>query len=259
MLRWPDEDRRWTLDASLGTAAVRFTYSDAGLVTGFDLLGGQKSTHFERVAPQPALPRVEDVMKKNVFPEALEFSGTLSLGALQGPVEIIAATRGRLVSKVAIGNTRERTVLDEGKGWATDGQGTRTLQGLLLLQAQVAHPFVRFGERRQVYTSLTVERRDRLDDKDVWVVRAGAPGLPSATLFVAADTGLIMREDAWLTVNGVGTVPVVAKYDDYRQVGDAFLPFRVSSDNAVVGRRVLQYSSIRPIAIDTRTFEHESR
>jgi hypothetical protein len=56
-------------------------------------------------------------------------------------------------------------------------------------------------------------------------------------LFVEVETGLIVREDAWLTVKVSGRCRL--------------------SDNAVVGRRVIEYSSIRPIAIDATTFAHE--
>ncbi len=254
VLRWPDLQTRWALDTSLGSAAVRFSRDANGRVTGFDFLGGPQPTRYERTVAADALPNAADILKPRQFPDALEFTGTLTTKAAEGSIHVIAATDGRLSSDVAIATTRERTVVSAGRAWATNAEGTRELRGVFLEQVQLPHPFVRYGDRRAAYVSLTVDRRDRLDDKDVWVIRAVARTLPPATLYVSIDTGLLLREDGWITVKGVGTVPLTARFEDYRLVGDVQLPFRLTSESAVSGKLLIVYSSIKPVTVTEKTF-----
>ncbi|HYT77484.1 MAG TPA: serine hydrolase domain-containing protein, partial [Vicinamibacterales bacterium] len=149
ILRWPDPQGRWALDGSLGNGAARFLRDANGGVIGFELLAGPQKppVRFDRAASAAAVPRAEDVMKAGRFPEALHYTGTLTIGALAGTIDVIAATRGRQASTVAIAATRERTVFDGTSAWTANAEGTRELHGPFLEQLRLAHPFVRFGDR----------------------------------------------------------------------------------------------------------------
>jgi CubicO group peptidase (beta-lactamase class C family) len=255
ILRWPDPQGRWALDGSLGSAAVQFTHGPAGAVMGFDLLNaGAAPVRFDRVAAAAGLPPMEKVMRPESFPDALQLTGTLTIGTIEGPLDILAASGGRLATTVAIATTKERTVLDGTSGWTVSADGTRELRGPFLEQVRLAHPFVRFGDRRSTYTSLTMDRRDTVDGTDVWVVRAASRELPPATMYVSVETGLLVREDAWLAVRGFGLLPLTARFEDYRAVGEVQLPFRVRSESAVTGKRLIVYSSIEPVVVTDKSF-----
>jgi hypothetical protein len=88
----------------------------------------------------------------------------------------------------------------------------------------------------------------------VWVIRAVSPDMPPATLYVSAETGLLLREDGWLAVRGVGLYRLTARFDDYRTVGGVQLPFRIASESAITGKRVIRYASIAPVAVSDKTF-----
>jgi CubicO group peptidase (beta-lactamase class C family) len=255
VLRWPDAQGRWALDGRLGSAAVKFVRGPDGAVRGFDLLNaGAEAVHFDRAPAAAGLPRAETIVKPPTFPDALRFTGTLTIGSLEGALEIVAGSGGRLASTVTIATTKERTVTDGRTAWTSAAGLVHEHRGPFLEQIQLAHPFVRFGDRRAVGASLTVDRRDTIDGKDVWVIRAASRQLPPATLFVSVDTGLLVREDGWLAVRGVGLVPLTARFDDYRAVGGVRLPFLVSSESGITGKRQIKYSSIQPVAVTDRTF-----
>jgi len=255
ILRWPDPQGRWAVDGSLGSAAVTFATGPAGAVTGFDLLNvrGQPA-HFDRVTAAPGLPRVETLVKTAAFPDALQFTGTLAIGSLEGTLDVVAASGGRLASTVSIATTKERTVVDGRTAWTSSAGQIRELQGPFLEQVRLAHPFVRYGDRRTAYASLTVDRRDTVDGKDVWVIRAASRELPPATLYFAVESGLLLREDTWLAVRGMGLFPHTARFDDYRAVGDVQLPFRIATESAVSGKRQIRYTTIAPVTVTDKTF-----
>lgn len=257
ILRWPDPQGRWAIDGSLGSAAVTFQREPGGTVGGFDLLNaGAPAVHFDRAPAATGLPPVDTVMKTGPFPEALQFTGTLMIGALQGSLDIVAARGGRLASTVAIATTKERTVTDGTTAWTSSAGVTRELRGPFLEQIRVAHPFVRYGDRRAAYTSLTVDRRDTVDGKDVWVIVAASRELPPVMFYVSAETGLLVREDNWLAVRGIGLFPLRARFDDYRPVGAAglLLPFSIATETPVTGKRQIRYASITPVAVTDKTF-----
>jgi CubicO group peptidase (beta-lactamase class C family) len=258
ILRWPDPQGRWAFDGSLGSAAAQFTRGPGGTVTGLDLLNvGAQPVHLDRVAAPSGLPRVDEVIRAGTFPEALQLKGTLTIGAREGSFDVTAASGGRFASAVAIATTRERIVLDGRSGWSASAEGTRELRGSFLEQVRLSHPFVRFGDHRGAYVSLTVDRRDTVDGKDVWVIRAASLELPPATLYVSAESGVPVREDSWLVVRGVGVLPYIVRFDDYRAVGPGAnlqLPFSITSESVVTGKRLIRYSSITPVTVTDKTF-----
>lgn len=129
ILRWPDPQGRWAVDGSLDGGAVAFTRTGED-VTGFDLLNpGHAPIHYERPRVAADLPPPADVTKTAPFPEALHFTGTLTIGTLEGTVDVVAASGGRIATTVAIATTRERTVSDGRSGWTTKADGVRELRG----------------------------------------------------------------------------------------------------------------------------------
>ena len=106
-------------------------------------------------------------------------------------------------------------------------------------------PFARLDDWRRTFSSVEVNRRDKVNGVDAWVVRLSGTELPPSTRYVSIETGLTLREDTWITARGVGTVPMTVKYSDYRSVAGVMLPFHVETTSAVTGVQVIQYTQIK--------------
>jgi len=65
--------------------------------------------------------------------------------------------------------------------------------------------------------------------------------VPPSTRSVSATTGLLLKDKTWLTVRGVGMVPVTLVYSDYRPVSGVLFPFRIETCSALTGVQVTQY------------------
>jgi hypothetical protein len=94
-----------------------------------------------------------------------------------------------------------------------------------------------------------------LGDEEVWIVRIDCELLPPLTRYVSTRTGLLVKEEAWVTVRGVGTVGLTVRYEDYREVAGVKVPFRLTSESRLTGKQVMQFTEAKPnVAIREDTF-----
>ena len=84
-----------------------------------------------------------------------------------------------------------------------------------------ANAFAALGE-------LKFAGRDKIDGKDVVVLRSGAQGAKVAEdLYFDAGTGLLSRVVTYTTTI-LGSIPESTDYSDYRKVGDDMVPFMIT-------------------------------
>jgi hypothetical protein len=97
--------------------------------------------------------------------------------------------------------------------------------------------------------------KDKLGSEDVWIVRVDSEFEPPLTRYVSAKSGLLLKEEGWITAKGLGTVPRTVACADYREVAGVQLPFRLTTESAVTGTQVMQFAECRPNpVIDGATF-----
>jgi hypothetical protein len=128
------------------------------------------------------------------------------------------------------------------------GQPVEDLRGLWGDEAVRINPFSRLRDWRETAVSVRVAGKDRLGDEEVWVVRVECEFLPPLTRYVSTRTGLLLKEEAWVTVKAASTVALTVRYEDYREVAGVKIPFRLTGESRLTGKQVMQFTEAKPNA-----------
>jgi hypothetical protein len=261
--RWPDASGRWALGETEPGVALSFDRSDAGEVTGMRLWQNEKSLfHLQRILPGGDLPSVEQVMAfrrekqggdRIDALQSLELKGNLRVGATQLDFTILATRPDRVVRRIRLPAGTETTVF-EGKRVSkqSPGRPVEELGDLWRDEAVRINPIARLRDWRELSVAVAVAGKDRLGDEDVWIVRVECEFSPPLTRHVSTKTGLLLKEEAWVTAKGVGTVPLTVHYEDYRKVAGVPIPFRLTSESRLTGKQVVRVTEAIPKAEETK-------
>ena len=83
-----------------------------------------------------------------------------------------------------------------------------------------------------------------LDGRKVYIVKLQRGELPSATVYLDAETGDVLKSEGTVLMEGGIGLPVVTRFEDYREVHGVRIAFRTISSNESSGREVVQIDSI---------------
>ena len=118
-------------------------------------------------------------------------------------------------------------------GWEKNQQGVRDLGGHDLDVLKSTALLSRNLRLKEQYTRLRTAGRDKVGDRDAYVVLAATADNQTERLYFDVETGLLLRRMTFLRTI-VGTIPEQTDFEDYRDVDGVKLPFtiRVSSVDA---------------------------
>jgi hypothetical protein len=118
------------------------------------------------------------------------------------------------------------TVFRDDGGWAeAPGQPTRELHGADLDSARIDADLQFALDIKTLFPQLRVEYPEKIDDKEVYVLSAIAPGHPAVKLYFDKQSGLLLRLVRYAD-SPIGLDPTQIDYDDYRIVDGVQVPFR---------------------------------
>ncbi len=109
---------------------------------------------------------------------------------------------------------------------------------------------LKFADR---YKGARVFRKEKVGDRDAWVVMVRTPDSPfTDMLYFDVDSGLLLRRTT-LRRTALGPLPSTADFEDYRDVGGVKIPFKVtlSSPDSIQTVQVSEMKLNVPIE-DTR-------
>lgn len=140
-------------------------------------------------------------------------------------------------------NTPKQGVIERGfngtGAWEKSQRGLRDIEGAELVFLRRYPDLFKDIKLKGQFTRLGFGGRDKIDGKDVYVLRGLGLDGKGERLFFDVQTGLLLRRIT-STPTMVGLIPEQVDYDDYRDVGGMKIPFviRVSSTDS-------SYSSTR--------------
>jgi CubicO group peptidase (beta-lactamase class C family) len=262
---WPDSSGRWAFGESEPGASVSFDGNKAGERTGMRLWQNEKEVlRFQRVPPVDGLPSVEQLMAFRREKQGGDRMGSLRSLKMKGKLQVgtteidntIVAAPDRVVRRLSGPGGVDITVVEKGRARKqSPGQPVEELRGLWSDEAVRINPFSRLRDWRETAVAVRVAGRDRLGNEEVWIVRVECAFSPPLTRYVSARTGLLLKEEAWVTVKTAGTVPLTVCYEDYREVAGVKVPFRLTSESRLTGKQIMQFTEARPnVEIGTDTF-----
>lgn len=142
-------------------------------------------------------------------------------------------------------NTPKQGVIERGfngtTAWEKSQRGLRDLEGAELVFLRRYPDLSKDIKLKGQFTRLTFGGRDKIDGKDVYVLRGLGLDGKGERLFFDVQSGLLLRRIT-STPTMVGLIPEQVDYDDYRDVGGMKIPF------------VIRVSSTDPSNSSTRTF-----
>jgi outer membrane lipoprotein-sorting protein len=118
-------------------------------------------------------------------------------------------------------------------GWEKNPQGVHELSGQQLSDLKVSMQLFRNLKLKEQYTRFRGPRRDKIGDRDVYILEGTTADNKRERLAFDAESGLLLRRIIY-TPTMIGIIPEQTDFEDYRDVDGVKLPFliRVSSVDA---------------------------
>jgi outer membrane lipoprotein-sorting protein len=205
--------------------------------------GGPGAQATPRPSP-PAMPSVDDLLNKYVA----AIGGQAAIDKLKTRVMkgSIATANGQTLTYeidqaapdrayevfVSQRGTMERAV-NGNMGWEKNPQGLRDITGQQLADLKMSLQLFRNLKLKEQYASLRSGGRNKIGERDVYVVTATTADKKRERLFFDAENGLLLRRVSY-TETMIGIIPEQTDFEDYREVDGVKFPFtvRVSSVDA---------------------------
>ncbi len=130
-------------------------------------------------------------------------------------------------NKFVVDTTDRKFGFDGTETWMTAGGNSFPLPAEQATEVQKFARFFRGAHAFDYLGDLRFAGTDKVDGKDVNVLRAGAQGAKVTTdLYFDATSGLLVRMVTY-TSTPLGPNPEFADFTDYRKVGGAMVPFKI--------------------------------
>ena len=187
---------------------------------------------------RPALPARDEVVAKyaaaigNPTPAAvssMEMKGVRESPRGNAPIDVIVAPGKTRINATTPEGELVNVITDSG-GWMRDARGTRALTpGQIEHMSQLADA-VRFIYPADIPADAKVTGKEKVGDKDAWIITMPWGTLGRQRLYFDTQTGLLLRRVTMMQTS-IGWVPQQTDYDDYRSAGAVKLPFIVRFDS----------------------------
>ncbi len=142
-------------------------------------------------------------------------------------------------------NTPKQGVIERGfngkTAWEKSDRGLRDIEGAELFYLKRYPDLFKDIKLQGQFTRISFGGKDKIDGKDVYVLRGLGVDGKGERLFFDAQTGLLLRRIT-TTPTVVGLIPEQVDYEDYRDVDGLKLPFTI------------RITAIIPISSSTRKF-----
>jgi hypothetical protein len=207
-------------------------------VTAFAQGGSQKPAADAK--PAADMPTADQIVEKYVQAiggkAAIEkqtsrvSKGTFDLPAFgaSGTAEIYEKAPNKTASVITIAGFGVVQEGYDGKiAWSQDPQsGLREKAGAELASAKLDAEFLKPLKIKQLYPKLVVKGKDKVGDKEVYVVEATPVESSVETWYFDTQTGLMLRQDAERE-SPQGKQPIQVYLDNYKDVDGIKLPFKI--------------------------------
>lgn len=196
-------------------------------------------------APTPAMPTVDDILNKYIAAiggqaaidklKTRVMKGTITTASGQTlTYEIDQAAPDRAYEMfVAPRGAMERAV-NGNTGWEKNPQGVHDLAGQQLADLKSSLQLFRNLKLKEQYVSLRMGRKDKIGDREVYVMTGTTADKKRERLFFDAQNGLLLRR---VTYNEtmIGIIPEQTDFEDYRDVEGVKFPFTIKLSTVDVG------------------------
>jgi hypothetical protein len=199
-------------------------------------------------APSPAMPSADEILNKYLAAIGGQAAiDKLKTRVMKGNIttaggqtltyEIAQAAPDRAYEMfVSQRGTMERAV-NGAMGWERNPQGLHDLAGQQLTDLKTSLQLFRNLRLKEQYVSLRLGRKDKIGEREVYVLTGTTADKKRERLFFDAENGLLLRRVTY-TETMIGTIPEQTDFEDYREVEGVKMPFIVRLSSVDVGNPV---------------------
>lgn len=188
------------------------------------------------IGGQAAIDKIKSRMATGTITTATGQSGTYELTQIgDKAIETIVTPRV----------TMKRALTSAG-GWESNGPNVRELAGSDLTRMRNANQLFSFLKLKEQYTRLRPNGRDKVGDRDAYVIAAARSDNDLDRLYFDIETGLLLRRVSYMRTM-IGVIPEEWDFEDYRDVDGVKMPFtiKVSSVDAGNPYMVRKFTEIK--------------
>jgi len=204
-------------------------------------------------SPTPALPSAEEIFTKYIAVIGGQAnidkikSRTVTGTATQTnggtiPFEISQAAPDKFHILATIGQGTAERGFNGTIGWEKTARGVRQLTAVEVAQLQGSIGLFHNIRLKEQFTRARVRGRDKIGDRQAYMIVGTTADNRQERLFFDAETGLLLRRITYTTTT-IGMIPEQIDFEDYREVDGIKFPFTVRISSIEVGN-----------PISTRTF-----
>lgn len=252
-------DDKWDMKPVAGVVQVRFNRDDDGKVTSLTRFQREQETEMVRISgdSESTVPSVDELLSKveeqldglknsEIAGLKLKGQGSFVHQGVKGTYESTAAIDGRFRTFQDFGKMAKILEVYDGEQAVTDttiGQREELLGKRFALMKMQSFLWL-VQDWKHYYTEVEVTGEQEINGEKTFVVSLSGDEIYDRKLYIAAETGLILREESVIPSDLVGAIPVEINYSDFRKVGGATMPFRFSSDNPMSGTYEVQLEEV---------------
>ena len=206
--------------------------------------------------PRPTPTPAEEIISKYVTAvggqaaidkiKSRTMTGTITTANGQSGTYELIQTADKALETITTPRVAIRLALTSTGGWESNGPNSRELAGGDLARARNAYQLFSFLKLKEQYTRLRSGGRERIGDRDAYVVTASRSETEVERLSFDVETGLLLRRVTYLRTM-IGVIPTQWDFEDYRDVEGVKMPFtiRLSTTDAGNPFSVRKFTEIK--------------
>jgi hypothetical protein len=153
------------------------------------------------------------------------------------PFEIYQAPPNKFYILATLGQGTVERGFDGTVGWEKSPRGVRELDPIEIWRLQNSLNLWGNLKLKEQYTRLRTIGREKVGERDAYVILANRGDTDAERLFFDVETGLLLRRITYLRTM-VGTIPEQFDFEDYRDVDGVKLPFTIRISTIEAGNPV---------------------
>jgi outer membrane lipoprotein-sorting protein len=205
--------------------------------------------------PATAQPTADDILSKYIVAvggqaaidklKTRTLKGTYAAASGESAgFDVDQAAPDKFHMAISLPNGKMERVFDGAAGWEKGPRGVNDLGGQILADMKSVFTLFSNLKLKEQFTRMSV-RKDKLNDRDVFMIAATRADGGRERLYFDAETGLLLRRSSSLQTP-IGAVPQETNFEDYRDVDGVKVPFTVSVLTVDQGSTAtIKYSEIK--------------
>lgn len=148
-------------------------------------------------------------------------------GGMHAPIEMYQKAPNKLLSIIRLPGGTSLNCFNGAVGWSQNPQvGVREVSGEELARLKREAEFYRELKLKEIYTRINLVGKDKVGDREVYVLEGIAADGNSERLYFDARTALLLRH-AVVYDSPLGSIPLETDFEDYKEVEGIRLPFTI--------------------------------